>query len=238
MIYFDELFHDGPQIARTEESFKLSTDSVLLSHFVNATNPKNIIDLGSGAGVLTVLMAHKYKKAQVLGAEIQEESVNLSRLSVEKSGFSDRVNIKNCDLREFKNNFTAGAYDLVVSNPPYFPIKSGYSAPLEARKIAREEICCTLNDVLTAAAYLCKWGGAFFLVHRPERIAEICAIATQVGLEPKRLRVVQYKIDSAPSLVLVECKRGAKAGLIFEKPLILTNEDGSDSQEVLEIYKR
>ncbi len=238
MIYYDELFPNGPQIARTEESFKLSTDSVLLAHFVNATSPKNIVDLGSGAGVLTVLMAHKYKNARVTGVEIQESSAKLSQLSIEKNNFHDRTEIINCDLREFKKYFSAGEYDTIVSNPPYFPVKSGYSAPLEARKIAREEICCTLRDVFSAAAYLTKWGGAFFLVHRPERLAEICVMGAEYGLEPKRLRVVQYKVDSAPSLILVECKRGAKAGLIFEKPLVLANDDGTDSAETLDIYKR
>lgn len=238
MIEFDELWRGGPKLARTEDSFRLSTDSVLLAHFVNMPNPRAILDLGSGAAVLSVLLADKYKSAALTGVEIQERSVQLSRLSIAESGFSDRIDIINADLREHRSILPAGGFDLVVSNPPYFPVAGGYSAPNEARQIAREEVCCSLSDVCAAAAYLCRWGGSFSLVHRPERLAEICKTASGFGLEPKRLRTVHHKAAAAPSLILLDCRRGAKPGLVFEPPLILANEDGSDSAETIEIYHR
>ena len=237
MTNYDELWPGGPKLACGEGGFPLSTDSVLLANFVNAANPKNIIDLGCGAGVLSVLLAIRYEKAQLTGLEIQPQSAALSRLSLEANGCAN-ASIVEGDMRNHRSLFTAGAYDLVVSNPPYFPVKGGYSAPDEARRIAREEICCTLSDVCAAAAWLCKWGGAFYMVHRPERLSEICCAASSVGLEPKRLRMVQYKYDAPPNLVLIEFRRGAKPGMTVEKPLILANPDGSDTDEIIEMYHR
>ena len=212
MIEFDELWKDGPRLAQADNSFSLSTDSVLLAHFVNMLRPSRIIDLGSGAGVLSVLLAEKYPGAHVTGVEIQEYSAQLSRLSLRENGFEQRSNVICADFLDHRGFLPAGAFDLVVSNPPYFPANGGYSAPDKHRRIAREEICCALADVCRAAAYLCRWGGSFAMVHRPERLSEICCTATAVGLEPKRLRFVQFKAKSSPSLVLVECRRGAKQG--------------------------
>lgn len=237
MTNYDELWPGGPKLACGDGGFPLSTDSVLLANFVAAANPKNIIDLGCGAGVLSVLLAMRYPKARLTGLEIQPRSAELSRLSLEINS-CENASVLEGDLREHRGLLTAGEYDLVVSNPPYFPVKGGYSAPDEARRIAREEICCTLADVCAAAAYLCKWGGAFYMVHRPERLSEICCAAAAVGLEPKRLRMVQYKQDSAPNLVLMEFRRGAKPGMAVEKPLILANADGSDTDEIKEMYHR
>ena len=237
MTNYDELWPGGPKLACGNGGFPLSTDSVLLANFVSAANPKNIIDLGCGAGVLSVLLALRYPKARLTGLEIQPQSAKLSRMSLDANG-CENARVVEGDLRGYKSLFTAGEYDLVVSNPPYFPVKGGYSAPDEARRIAREEICCTLADVCSAAAWLCKWGGAFYLVHRPERLSEICCAATAAGLEPKRLRMVQYKQDSAPNLVLMEFRRGAKPGMAVEKPLILANADGSDTDEICQMYHR
>ena len=131
-----------------------------------------------------------------------------------------------------------GEYGLVVSNPPYFPVDSGYNAPADSRAIARDERCLTLDQLCEAAKYLCRWGGAFAMVHRPERLSEIFCTLTHHGLEPKRLRMVQYKAGHAPNLVLIEARRGGKSGLNIEKPLILCNADGSDSEEAARIYHR
>lgn len=236
MIEFDELWPSGPRLARTEDSFRLCTDSVLLAHFISAAKPRRIVDLGSGTGVLGVLLAGKYPDAQLTAIEIQSESARLNRLNFEENGCSGQV--LQADLREHRNLLPAGETDLVVSNPPYFPAGGGGSAPDEARRIAREEICCTLADVCAAAAYLCRWGGAFYLVHRPERLSEICCTASALGLEPKRLRMVQYKYESAPNLVLLEFRRGAKPGLAVEAPLVLANADGSETDEIKQMYHR
>lgn len=238
MIVFDELWPGGPRLARDDASFRLSTDSVLLAHFAECAKPKSIIDLGSGAGVLSVLLAHKYPESKLIGVEIQPEAAEISRLSLSENGYDKNATILLGDLREHRTLLKAGECDLVVSNPPYFPVRAGHSAPDEGRRIAREEICCTLADLCTAAAYLCRWGGTFCLVHRPERLSEICCLTSEAGLEPKRLRMVQYRSDAPPSLLLLECRRGAKPGLSFEPPLLLTNADGTETDEVKAIYHR
>lgn len=235
MSGFDELWPGGPKFR--QGGFRLSTDSVLLAAFAENIRAKNIIDLGCGAGVLTVLLSWARPGAKIEGVEIQEGSAAVCRENMAENGFSAE-SIVNGDLRQYKSLFRAGAYDLVISNPPYFAGASGYTAPDEGRAIARDERCCSLEDLCAAAKYLCRWGGAFALVHRPERLSEIFCAMTENGLEPKRLRLVQYREGAAPSLVLIESRRGGKPGLGIEAPLILTGPDGRDSREIEKIYHR
>ena len=234
---YDELWPGGPRFRQVEGSFRLSTDSVLLAHFVSKIRAKSVMDLGCGAGVLTVLLHVSHPNANIGGLEIQPESAELCRDNLQENGF-DNSGILTADLRTHRTLLTAGAYDLVVSNPPYFATDSGYTAPEPGRATARDERSCTLDDLCTAAAYLTRWGGAFALVHRPERLSEIFCTLTAHGLEPKRLRMVQYRQGSAPNLVLIESRRGGKPGLSIEAPLLLTNDEGGDSNEVKQIYHR
>lgn len=234
---FDELWPGGPRFVQAEGSFRLSTDSVLLAHFSAPLRAKKIIDLGCGAGVLTVLLHVSHPAATVDAVEIQEKSAALCRANLAENGFANGT-VYHADLRQYRSFLRAGDYDLVVSNPPYFATSGGYAAPEEERAIARDERCCSLDELCAAAKYLCRWGGAFTLVHRPERLSELFCAMTRHGIEPKRLRMVQYKEGSAPNLVLVEGRRGGKAGLQIAPPLILTAPDGSDSAEVREIYHR
>lgn len=234
---FDELWPGGPKFHQAEYGFKLGTDSVLLAHFTNPSRAKRILDLGCGAGVLTVLTAYKAPRGQVMGIEIQPESAEVCKQNMAANGF-DPEQILIGDLREHRKLFEAGSFDLVISNPPYFTANSGFTAPDEKRATARDERTCTMDDLCKAAGYLVKWGGAFTVVHRPERLSELFCSLTKYGLEPKRLRLVSYKANSAPNLILVEARRGGKPGLTIESPLILTKEDGSDTEEVKKIYHR
>ena len=234
---YDELWPGGPRFRQAEGSFRLSTDSVLLADFAARRPAKSIMDLGCGAGVLTVLLCVSHPDAAVGGVELQPEAAALCRENLAENGF-DSGGIVTGDLRECRSFLTAGAYDLVVSNPPYFAADSGYTAPEAGRAAARDERFCTLDDVCAAAAYLTRWGGAFCMVHRPERLSEIFCTLTARGLEPKRLRTVQHRIGAAPNLVLIEARRGGKPGLTVEAPLILTAPDGSDSEEAKLIYHR
>ena len=234
---FDELWAGGPKFHQAEYGFKLGTDSVLLAHFTNPGRAKRILDLGCGAGVLTVLTAYKAPRAQVLGIEIQPESAEVCKQNMVANGF-DSEQILLGDLRDHRKLFEAGSFDLVISNPPYFTANSGFTAPDEKRATARDERTCTMDDLCKAAGYLVKWGGAFTVVHRPERLSELLCSLTKYGLEPKRLRLVSHKASSAPNLILVEARRGGKAGLTIEPPLILTKEDGSDTEEIQKIYHR
>ena len=234
---YDELWPGGPRFLRGAGAFPLSTDSVLLAHFAPTRQARRILDLGCGAGVLTVLLQRAHPAATVEGVELQPEAAETCRRNLRENGFAD-AGIQTGDLRDYRTLFPAGAYDLVVSNPPYFAAGSGLSAPDPARATAREERSCSLEELCAAAAYLCRWGGSFALVYRPERLAELfCALSTH-GLEPKRLRLVQHRADTAPNLALIEARRGGKPGLAVEAPLLLTGPDGGDSEEIKLIYHR
>ena len=232
---FDTLWPGGPRFLKSGGGFKLSTDSVLLAHFAAGLRAGTIMDLGCGAGVLTVLLQLSHPGADVQGIELQPDAAALCRRNLAENGLSDG-GILTGDLRDHRTLLKAGAYDLVVSNPPYFAADSGYAAPDPARAAARDERTCTLDALCAAAEYLCRWGGAFALVHRPERLAEIFCTLRAHGLEPKRLRLVQHRCDRAPSLALIEARRGGNPGLTVCAPLLLCNADGSDSDEIKEIY--
>ena len=200
--------------------FPFSTDSALLADFAGNIRAKKIIDLGCGAGVLGVLLHASHPAAAFYGIEIQPEAAAACRENFNANGF-DASGIITGDLREYRTLWPAGFFDLVVSNPPYFAGGSGYTAPDAARAAARDERCLTLGELVDAAAYLCRWGGAFALVHRPERLSEIFCAMTARGIEPKRLRLVQHQAERAPNLVLIEGRRGGKPGLRIEPPLVL-----------------
>ena len=234
---FDELWPGGPRFRTGEGSFRLSTDSVLLAAFVKGVRARRVLDLGCGAGVLTVLLSDARPGARVEGIELQPEQAALCRENLRENGFPDSGVVCG-DLRDHRSHFPAGGYDLVVSNPPYFAENSGLSAPDGRRAAAREERFCTLLELCAAAKYLCRWGGSFAVVYRPERLSELFCMMSENGLEPKRLRMVQHRVSSAPSLVLAEARRGGRPGLIVEPPLLLTDDTGGDSAEIKTIYHR
>lgn len=234
----DELWPGGPKFIRDNELFSLGTDSVLLAHFASKGKARRACDLGCGTGIISVLLAFYNLSLTVDGIELQHDSAEAARRNVSLNGLDGRLTVIDGDLRAHRTLLTAGMYDLVVANPPYYPSGSGKSAGADNRAVAREERLCKLGDICAAAAYLTRWGGRFALVHKPERIAEIICNLSKFGLEPKRLRFVQYKALSAPSLVLLESRRGGRPSLTVEPPLILTDGAGNDTEEVKEIYHR
>ena len=239
-MQMDELWTGGPKFYRSPDVLPLGTDAVLLSHFAAMGGAaKTVCDLGCGSGVIALLLALKDPARTCTGIEIQEPAVLLARKNMELNGLSHRVTIFQGDLREYRRfSSLAGTFDLTVSNPPYFPVKSGSSSENSHISIAREELLLNLSDVCRAASYLTRWGGRFSLVHRPERLSEVCCRLSENGLEPKRLRFVHSKKDALPSLVLMESRRGGKPGLRMEPPLILSDNDGSDTEEIKSIYHR
>jgi len=233
MSGFEFLWEDGPRLKSAEGVFPLSTDSVLLWSFTSGKRAKRIIDLGCGGGVLMVLLGAENKDAVLEGVEINGKAAETARANLCENKLTGTV--YRSDIKEHRQLLTAGAYDLVVTNPPYFA--GGAASPDSARNTARSEDSCTLEDICTAAGYLCKWGGRFTMVHRPERLSEIFCAMSRSGLEPKRLRMVHSRADASPSLVLIEAKRGAKPGLSILPSLILHKSDGSFTDEHRGLYR-
>lgn len=237
MSKFDELWPGGPHFA-CENSFPLSTDSVLLAAFARTERVRRCVDLGCGAGIIMTILAERTPGAEFTGIELQPDWARLCRENLEENGLSPRCSVITGDMRDKTVLPPAGSFDLVVSNPPYFPEKSGFTAPDEQRATARDERSCTLTDLCAAAAYLCRWGGNFAIVHRPERLSEIFCAMTSAGIEPKRLRLVQNTAVSAPNLALIEGRRGGNPGLTILPPLVLRSPNGTESDEIRQIYHR
>lgn len=217
--------------------FPPGTDSFLLSAFPRLKPGLRVCDLGAGTGLLSLLLLRRQRALQVTALEIQAEAARLAEKNIRENGLENCLRFQTGDLRLRAELPPAGSFNLVVCNPPYFAAGSGVSAG-GARQTAREESACTLTDVCAAAAYLLPWGGAFCLVHRPERLADLLVCLRQAGLEPKRLRPVTQRAGQAPTLLLLESRRGGRPGLRWENPLCLTEPDGSAGRELDAIYYR
>ena len=232
-----ELWPGGP-LFRQSEHFKLGTDSVLLADFAQIRGAKRGIDLGCGSGILSLLLARRDEGLSMTGLELLPEAAAAARENAAMNALDGRIEVIEGNIRQHRALFRAGSFDLAVSNPPYFPAERGAVAPQADRAAARAETSCSLSELCEAAAFLLRTGGSFFLVHRPERLSELCVCLSAQGLEPKRLRLVCHRADSAPSLVLLEARRGGKPGLRIEPLLVLTAPDGTESEEVRRIYHR
>ena len=211
-------------------------DSFLLASLPGLRPGLRVCDLGCGTGLLGLLLLQRQPDLRVTGLDIQPEAVRLGRLAAAENQLEDRLILRLEDLRE--TSLPAGRFDLAICNPPYFPPSAGPPPKGEARRTARTEAACALEDVCRTAGRLLRWGGALCLVHKPERLTDLLCALRENGLEPKRLRLVSPRWDRAPSLLLAEARRGGRPGLRVEPPLILENPDGSPSAELSRIYFR
>ena len=237
----DELWQGGPQFVNSKTVYRIGTDSVLLAYFANESGVKKkalAADLGCGSGILSILLATLNPGLTVDAIELSSEAVECARESAKLSEVNERVNVIESDIRKHREILRPGAYDLVVSNPPYYAPASGALSYDINRATARSEVTCTLDNIMEAAGYLTRWGGSFSLVHKPERLCDIFRAMNKHGIEPKRMRLVQNKVTSPPSLVLLEGRRGGKSSLKIEAPLVLRNDDDTDSDEVNKMYHR
>lgn len=232
----DELQRKGYQIIQNPEKFCFGMDAVLLSGFAHARKGDKLLDMGTGTGIIPILMEAKTECSHLTGLEIQEESVDMARRSVELNGLSDKITIVTGDIKEADNIFPSASFDCITCNPPYMIGQHGLTNPEEPKAIARHEILCTLDDVVRQAAKLLKPGGHFYMVHRPFRLAEIMTTMSQYKLEPKRMRLVYPYVDKEPNMVLIEATRGGKPRMTVEKPLIVYKEVGVYTDEIYDIY--
>lgn len=238
MEHWEALCPGGYRFVYDDESFRPGTDTFLLSSLPRLKPGLRVCDLGSGSGLLGLLLLQRQPDLRVTGVEIQGAAVRLAERAALENGLTDRLTACHGDLRDVKAHFPAGGFDLVVCNPPYYPPASGAVAENAARRTARSEVSCSLADICAAASYLLRWGGSFCLVHKPERLCDLFCALRQSAIEPKRLRFVCPAAGSAPSLTLLEGRRGGKPGLTVEAPLILQNADGSPTAELNAIYFR
>lgn len=233
---FDDLERNGYKIIQNPEKFCFGMDAVLLSGFAQAGEGTKVLDLGTGTGIIPILMAAKTGAGHITGLEIQEESADMARRSVAYNNLQDRIDIVTGDIKDASVIFGASSFDVITTNPPYMIADHGLTNPDAAKAIARHEIKCTLRDVISQSAKLLKPGGHFFMVHRPFRLGEIFPLMTEQKIEPKRMRLVYPYLDAEPNMVLIEGSRGGKPWLTVEKPLIVYKQQGVYTDEIYDIY--
>ena len=216
----DDLHRDGHLIIQDPKRFCFGVDAVILSGFAKVKKGENVLDLGTGTGIIP----------------IQTESAEMANRSVLLNELEERVSIKEGDIKEAVQLFGASSFDVVTSNPPYMNEGGGLVNPFAAKAIARHEILCSLEDVVAAAARLLRPLGRFYMIHRPHRLTDIMVLLRQYRLEPKRIRFVQPYADKEPTMVLVEAARGGKPMVKVDAPLVIYQAPQEYTEEIVEIY--
>ena len=232
----DELQRNGYLIIQNPKRFCFGMDAVLLSGFANVKSKERVLDLGTGTGIIPILLEAKTKGEHFTGLEIQPESADMARRSVELNHLELKIDIVTGDIKDASKHFGASSFDVITTNPPYMIGNHGLQNLQDAKTIARHEILCTLEDILRESAKILHPKGRFYMVHRPFRLSEILCLMTKYGIEPKRMKLVYPFIDREPNMVLIEGLRNGKPRLTVEKPLIVYQSDGKYTDEIYEIY--
>lgn len=232
----DELHRNGYFIIQDPKRFCFGMDAVLLSGFAKAKKGERALDLGTGTGIIPILMEAKTEGEHFTALEIQPESADMARRSVLYNHLEEKIKIITGDIKDASSLFGASSFDIITTNPPYMIGEHGLSSASEAKAIARHEVLCTLEDILRESAKLLHPGGRFYMVHRPFRLAEIMSRMVEYKIEPKRMQLVYPYVDKEPNMVLIEGLRGGKSRLTVEKPLIVYKEQGVYNDEIYDIY--
>lgn len=232
----DELQRNGYRIIQDKGRFCFGMDAVLLSGFAHVKSGESVLDLGTGTGIIPILLEAKSEGKYFCGLEIQEDSADMARRSVALNHLEEKIEIVTGDIKDASKIFGASSFDVITTNPPYMIGQHGLKNPDEAKAIARHEILCTLEDVIRETACILKPRGRFFMVHRPFRLSEIFCCMTRYGIEPKRMKLVYPFIDKEPNMVLIEGMRGGNPRMTVEKPLIVYKEQGVYTDEIYDIY--
>lgn len=232
----DDLQRNHYRIIQDPGRFCFGMDGVLLSGFAKAGEGAKVLDLGTGTGIIPILMEAKTKAAHFTGLEIQPESADMAARSVRLNHQEEKIEIVTGDIKEAVSLFGAASFDVVTSNPPYMTEHHGITNPEEPKAIARHELLCTLEDVISQSSRLLKPGGNFYMVHRPFRLVDVLVLLRAYRLEPKRMQLVYPFANKEPNMVLIEANRGGRARMKVEKPLIIFKEPGVYTEEITEIY--
>ena len=229
---------NGYMLFQNPKQFCFGIDAVLLAWFAKAKSGERVLDMGTGTGIVPILMKARYPKGYFTGLEIQEESAELARRSVAYNKLEQDIDIVTGDIKEAGAVFGGASFDVVTTNPPYMIGSHGLTGENSAKTIARHETLCTLDDIIAQAAKVLVPKGRFYMVHRPFRLAEIMSVMVKYKIEPKRMRLVQPYADKEPNLVLIEGLRGGKSRIEVERPLIVYEKTGVYTDEILDIYGR
>ena len=233
----DDLQCNGLKIIQNKKEFCFGIDAVLLSDFAKRIKKNGkLVDLCTGTGVIAILLSAKSDAEKIIAVEIQEHIAEMATRSVKMNGLENKISILHKDLKDLKEQIVAGSIDTVTVNPPYKPKNAGIINEKDTKTIARHEISCTLEDIVKESARLLNTGGNLCMVHKVERLVDICVLFRKYNLEPKRIRFVYSKQGEAATLVLVEGIKGGKPFLKMEPPIYVYEKDNEYTNQIKEIY--
>lgn len=232
----DDLQRNGLKILQDPSRFCFGMDAVLLSGFAKVRRNERVMDLGTGTGILPLLLSAKTEGREFIGLEVQAESADMAERSVQMNGLSDRIHIIQGNVKEASEQFGRSSFDVVVSNPPYMIALHGIQNQADAKWIARHEVMANLDDFVRETARLLRPKGRCYFVHRPFRLVDLLDSMRRYGIEPKRMRLVYPFLDKEPNMVLVEGVRDGNPRLTVEKPLIVYKAVGEYTDEIHDLY--
>lgn len=234
----DDLNRNGCRIIQNPEMFCFGMDAVLLSSFCNVKKGERVLDLGTGNGVIPILLETKTKGREFIGIDIQKESVDLAQRSIALNAQNEKVKAICCDINNISDFFKNGEFDVVTSNPPYMSEGTGLVNDFNPKAIARHELYVNISQLTEAASKMLRFAGRFYMVHRPHRLTDIMTALRGNNLEPKRIRFVHPFKGEDANMVLIESSKGGRPSLKVYPPLYIYREKGIYSQEVMDIYYR
>lgn len=222
----DDLQIAGLELIQDPEKFCFGVDAVFLSDFAKVKPGETVLDMGTGNGIIPILLSAKTKGKHFTGLEIQAETAEMARRSVRYNHLEDKVEIVTGDIKEAAEIFKPAFFDVITTNPPYMLAEHGLRNPDDAKAVARHEVLCSLDDILRESMRLLQDKGRFYMIHRPFRLTEILIKMNHYKIEPKRIQFIYPHIDKEPAMVLIEGVRGAKPRVTVEPPIIIYDKSG------------
>lgn len=234
----DDLQYNGLRLIQVPGAFCFGLDAVLLADFADVRKSETVLDIGTGTGIVAILVSAKKNPAHVTGLEIQPDMADMATRSVKLNGLEDKIEIVCGDVRNSREIFNAASFDAVVTNPPYMKDRHGLVNKSAAHAVSRHEILCTLDDVIENAAYVLKDKGSFTMIHRPERLVDIVASMRKFAIEPKYLRFIYPSMNKKPNLILLRGVKNGRPELKMIEPLYVYDGNGNYTEEINRIYCR
>lgn len=235
----DDLEYKGLKIIQNKDGFCFGIDSILLSDFASEIKKDSkVIDLGTGTGIIGILLCAKTELSKMIGVEIQKEVYDMAKRSIKLNNLQDKFEIINDNIKNLENIIETGTFDAVVTNPPYKKVGTGITNENEKKLVSRHEITANLEDFIKISAKLLKDKGSLYMVHRPDRLVDIIELLRKYKLEPKRIRFIQPSIEKEANLLLIKATKNAKPFLKMEKPLYVYKENGEYTDEIFKIYSK
>ena len=233
----EDLEYNDLKIIQTNDGFKFGTDAVLLADFAKKhIDNRNVLDIGTGTGIISILLAGKANPYKIKAIDIQEKVCDMAKRSVELNNLQDKIEIINSDVNNIEKELEKHTIDVIVTNPPYQKRSTGETGENEAEMISRHEIYCTFEDICKCAKYVLRPKGEMYIIHRPERLVDIFYSLRNNGIEPKEIKYIEPHLGEKPNLVLIKAVKDGKPFLKILDTLVMYKKNGEYTNEVLKIY--